>query len=83
MPLEREWIKYRNACYPTGCTKLQESECRQAFFAGIVTLFNLMDRAITQFPEEDDPTVARLMDKLRTEAHGVCHERSLELGSRN
>lgn len=83
MTLENEWNKYRRACYPKGCTKLQETETRQAFFAGIVVLYDLLDRAIAAYPEEEDPTATRLMEGWKAEAQGVCQERSFELKSRN
>lgn len=31
---EKAWNEYRDACYPSGITPVQESECSQAFFAG-------------------------------------------------
>jgi hypothetical protein len=41
-PVEREWREFAGLVYPAGTPQLQLIECRQAFFAGGIALFNLL-----------------------------------------
>jgi hypothetical protein len=41
--LQEEWGCYRDACYPTGTTAIQNQECHQAFFAGASVVLAFMD----------------------------------------
>lgn len=49
--IARDWIAYRDACYPDGCSALQAKETRQAFFAG-ATAFFLQTMRATELPKE-------------------------------
>lgn len=69
--LQQKWIEYRNACFPQGVSGVQEKECRQAFFAGAFSFFNIMSNNIALL--DDDPA-AHELEKLRKEAHGVLAE---------
>ena len=81
--LEEEWKQYRDACYPPAEGKLpplQESETRQAFFAGCLT--GLV--AVTNSAEglSEDQAYKQIMGLL-DEARAVCSERIYEMKGRN
>jgi hypothetical protein len=47
---DKSWVLYRTLVYPQGIPPTQEAECRQAFFAGALSTFNLMQQ-ISLAPE--------------------------------
>jgi len=70
--LEKEWLKYRDACYPPGSgptSPVQIHETRQAFYAGGFVVINLLWRKAAQItPAEAD----NLFQTLRQEAVQEC-----------
>lgn len=81
--LEDLWREYRDACYPPKdgpLDKLQESEARQAFFAGcLIAVKVVMESSIEMTPEE----AFRNISNLRNEAVTVCRQRIYEMKGKN
>jgi hypothetical protein len=77
--LEDQWRIYRNACYPAGLPPLQETETRQAFFAGCLLVLEFSTTASQGLP--DDQAYAFIMG-LITEARTVCQLRIFEMKGR-
>ena len=81
--LEYQWREYRDACYPPKnghLNKLQESEIRQAFFAGcLIAVKVVMESSIEMTTEEAFINISN----LRNEAETVCRQRIYEMKGRN
>lgn len=81
--LESQWITYRNACYPPSKIKLnalQESETRQAFFAGcLVVLAFAVESSAKLEPEAAYQNICNLINEAQT----VCRQRIYEIKGRN
>ena len=83
MTLEEQWIQYRNACYPPKngpISKLQETETRQAFFAGCLVAINVVADGIRNHAPVD---AVKNIKALRAEADAVCRQRIYEMRERN
>jgi hypothetical protein len=78
--LEDQWKTYRDACYPTGVSKLQEVECRQSFFAGALVVLKLATDRAADLSEED---AFKSVGDLIREAQTVCKQRMYEMKGRN
>lgn len=81
--LEREWLEYRDNCYPPDKIKLsvtQDKETRQAFMSGCFLMITLiMDVTATQSEQDAETSLKSLLDEAYTE----CKERARELKTRN
>ena len=81
--LEAQWIVYRDACYPPAKVKLdqfQESETRQAFYAGILLALKIAVESSVNLSEEAAfQNIKNLIDNAQT----VCRERVYELKGQN
>lgn len=53
MQLHEEWLEYRQACYGKGpeLHPIQEKETKQAFFAGMLVIFKMLEQ-MQELPEE-------------------------------
>ena len=81
--LEEEWRQYRDACYPPHqirLTALQESETRQAFFAGVLVALKVTTESATLLPEH---LAQRNIENMNKEALTVCKQRSYYLKNQN
>lgn len=78
--LEKEWIKYRDACYPEGLPKFQETETRQAFYAGCLVVLKTAVEGIQSKSEEQ---AYQHLIAVINEAETVCSERIYEMKGRN
>lgn len=81
--LEFQWREYRDACYPPNngpLDKLQESETRQAFFAGCLIAIKVMIESSANMPEEQ---ALQNISNFRTEAETVCRQRIYEMKGKN
>lgn len=77
--LESQWKEYRDACYPPKNGKLlprQETETRQAFFAGCLVVLKHAVESSQDLPEEQ---AYKQIVALITEAQKVCSERVYEI----
>jgi hypothetical protein len=82
MTLEDQWKIYRDACYPPQNGKLdalQETETRQAFFAGCLVVLQLATESSQDMPEEQ---AYRHIMGLIKEAQTVCSQRCYEMKGR-
>jgi len=81
--VEGLWIEYRDACYPPKNGKLdpvQETETRQAFYAGILTALKVTVESSENMTEE------AAFQKIKTmidETQAVCRNRIYEMKGRN
>ncbi len=83
MTLENQWKVYRDACYPPGkitIDTVQESETRQAFFAGCLVVLKLAVESSDGLPEDQ---AYEKVCALITEAQKVCRQRIYEMKGRN
>ena len=64
--LQDEWKHYRDSCYPTGTTAVQNQECHQAFFAGASVILGLMDELGTLPPKAAVELLQRLCVETAT-----------------
>jgi hypothetical protein len=83
MTLESQWKVYRDACYPAkngALDPLQESETRQAFFAGCLTVLKFAVESSANLPEEQ--AYNNIVSLIR-EAQMVCSQRIYEMKGRN
>lgn len=81
--LESQWIVYRDACYPPKNGKLdvlQETEIRQAFFAGCLVVLGFSVESARNLSE--DQAVRQIASLIR-EAQTVCSQRVYEMKGRN
>lgn len=81
--LEQQWIIYRDACYPKskgGPHPIQETETRQAYFAGCLTVLKFSVEAADKMTEEK---AFRFIGDLIKEAQQVCEQRIYEMKGRN
>lgn len=81
--LEKRWIEYRDACYPPKngpMNKIQETETRQAFFAGCLVVLKHAVESSADMPEEQAMTY---IGNLIKEAQEVCSQRVYEMKERN
>lgn len=72
--LEMQWQEYRDACYPASMGKLsphQETETRQAFFAGCLVVLKLAVERADGLSEED---AYKSIGNLIREAQEVCRQ---------
>ena len=80
--LEAQWVLYRNACYPPANIKLnplQESEVRQAFYAGILLALKI---AVESSVNLSDEAAFQNIKNLIDNAQSVCRERIYEIKGR-
>jgi len=70
-PLLDEWCIYRDAIIPSQAPPVQVEECRRAFYAGAVAMFDQILRATE--PEDEDVCDARL-EALRHEARSIVND---------
>jgi hypothetical protein len=81
--VEGLWLQYRDACYPPGKTKIepiQETETRQAFFAGCLIAAKILVESSVNLTEEQ---ACRNIQTFLDEAQAVCRERIFEMKGRN
>lgn len=81
--LEDLWREYRDACYPPkngAITKIQETETRQAFFAGCLIAVKVLIESSTEMTPEE---AFRNISNLRNEAVTVCRQRIYEMKGKN
>ena len=81
--LESQWRIYRDACYPPKAGKLdtrQESETRQAFYAGCIVALKFATESAQGMPEEQ---AYRYIIGLIQEAQSVCSDRIYEMKGYN
>jgi hypothetical protein len=81
--LEQQWIQYRDACYPPDKTKLdplQESETRQAFYAGNLLALKIVVESSAYLSEE---AAFQNIKNLIKNAQTVCREHIYEMKGRN
>lgn len=81
--VEGLWIEYRDACYPPKNGKLvplQETETRQAFYAGILIAARVLIESSANMTEEE---AARNIKNLIDETQAVCRNRIYEMKGRN
>lgn len=81
--VEGLWREYRDACYPPKNGKLdplQETETRQAFYAGVLIAANTLVESSVHMTEEQ---AMRNIGTLIDEAQRVCRERIYEMKGRN
>ena len=81
--LENLWIEYRDACYPPKNGKLdtqQETETRQAFFAGCLIAIKVLVESSAALTEDQ---AMHNIKNLRDEATMVCTQRIYEMKARN
>lgn len=81
--VEGLWREYRDACYPPAKMKLdalQESETRQAFYAGCLTAAKIL---VDSSQHMDEATALRNIKLFIDEATAVCKERTYELRGQN
>jgi hypothetical protein len=81
--VEGLWREYRDACYPPKngqLDTLQETETRQAFYAGmLITAKTLVESSVYMTEEQAARNIGTLID----EAQRVCRERIYEMKGRN
>jgi len=70
-----EWRRYRDIMYPQGVSAAQNKECHQAFMAGALQAFCLV-QLISNLPE---PEAFTELDKVQTELVHFTLARVLEL----
>lgn len=79
--LEQQWKTYRNACYGPGpIPTLQESETRQAFYAGCLVVLKLAVESVAGLPADEANQQISAMIK---DAQDVCRQRIYEMRGRN
>lgn len=81
--LEAQWQSYRDACYPPKNGKLdplQETETRQAFYAGCLIAGKVILESSIHMTEEQ---ACRNIQTLIEQALTVCRERVYEMKGRN
>lgn len=81
--LEDQWRQYRDAVYPAKnwpLDKFQETETRQAYFAGCLTFMTFAMAASRDMSEGD---AFRFIAGLQKEAETVCKQRIYEMKGRN
>jgi len=81
--IEGLWIEYRDACYPPKNGKLdplQETETRQAFYAGILTAAKVVVESSAHMTEEE---ALRNIKTMIDETQAVCRSRIYEMKGRN
>ena len=81
--IEGLWIEYRDACYPPKNGKLdplQETEMRQAFYAGILIASKVLVESSAHMTEEQ---AVQNIKNLTDEAQAVCRNRIYEMKGRN
>lgn len=81
--IEGLWIEYRDACYPPKNGKLdplQETETRQAFYAGMLTASKVLVESSANMTEEE---AMRNIKTMIDEAQAVCRARIYEMKGRN
>lgn len=81
--VEGLWREYRDACYPPKNGKLdplQETETRQAFYAGILTASKVLVESSSQMTEEE---AMRNINTMINETLAVCRSRIYEMKGRN
>jgi hypothetical protein len=81
--LESQWQEYRDACYPTKngpLPQFQETETRQAFFAGCLVVLKFAVESSKNLSEEE---AFKNIVSLITEAQTVCSQRIYEMKGRN
>lgn len=81
--LEDQWIIYRDACYPKHkgeLSKHQETETRQAFFAGCLVVLEFATKTAQSLPEEQ---AYKQIMALINEAQTVCSQRVYQLKGSN
>lgn len=77
--VEELWREYRDACYPPKNGKLdpvQETETRQAFYAGMLTASKVMLESAVNMTEEE---AMRNMKTMMDYTQDVCRARIYEL----
>lgn len=81
--VEGLWREYRDACYPPKNGKLdplQETETRQAFYAGcLIAAKTLLESSVHMTEEQAMRNIQTLID----ETQRVCRERIYEMKGRN
>jgi hypothetical protein len=81
--LQSQWEIYRDACYPPKNGPLhpmQETETRQAFFAGCLVVLKFATESAANLPQEQ---AYQQIVALITEAQMVCSQRAYEMKGRN
>lgn len=81
--VEGLWREYRDACYPPKNGKLdalQETETRQAFYAGILTASKVLVESSANMTEEE---AMRNIKTMIDETQAVCRARIYEMKGRN
>lgn len=58
--IEHGWKSYRRAVIPKGASRVQVSECRQAFFSGALILFQGIMGSLDEGDEPTEDEMARL-----------------------
>ena len=67
--MEGEWELYRDACYPQGCNASQDTECRQSFFSGALSVLKLISTAAEH--ESEDEAV-KILEAVVVEVSSEC-----------
>lgn len=81
--VEGLWREYRDACYPSKNGKLdplQETETRQAFYAGILIASKVLVESSANMTEEE---AMRNIKTMIDETQAVCRARIYEMKGRN
>lgn len=69
--MKERWDQYRSACYPDGCSAVQEKECRQAFYSGALSLFAITTSEVTELSDDDG---AKALEVISREIEAACRE---------
>ena len=64
--LEAEWKEYEGSVIPSGAGEIQRREMRQSFYAGAISLFNLINNNISGDVDVTDDDMA-LMEHINEE----------------
>ena len=78
--LQDDWKIYRDACYPKGCSAIQNKECHQAFFAGALMALNA---SVALSVGTDEEQAAKAFGLLIKEAEQVLMDRGSQLKRKN
>lgn len=80
--IEKSWREYRKACYPEEIPKVQECECRQAFFSGaLITIKLCLGISNSELFSEEE--AGKILQDMMQETESACRERVVVLKGRS
>ncbi len=70
-PIGKLWMGYMAKVLPSGASQVQIDECRMAFYAGALSVFEIVKSLGNGDPNNDDPEVA-VLESMELELKNYC-----------